>query len=103
MFKNRKGFVFVNLSAIALLLAAIGLWYLHRAYVDGKLNNDLGAMMTDGKKALFKGEGRVGQTGYSAEAVKIFKQYADPDKLMGPIYPVPASSAPVRGGYYGHQ
>lgn len=109
MIRSNKGFMFLNVTTIGLLLALVAAWYMHRAYVSGSFNSDIAAMVSDGKKTMDIGQTSTGDQPYDMPKVRaavsaIISKYSTlPAGVTKAISPTTASPAPAQGVYYGQQ
>lgn len=109
MIRNNKGFIFLSLTTVALLLAIVGIWYMHRAYVSGSFGSDISAMISDGKSTAKLGASPPDGGGEMAKAREAISSILSKYKTKipaGAAYMIPQNTntqAPAQGGYYGQQ
>jgi hypothetical protein len=97
MTRNCNGFIFINLGTVTLVLVVMALWYLHGSYGSGDFQNDLEAMIGDGKKAVLQVQADSSVTTKISALLDDYINYP-----AGKLSPLPvAASAPGEGGYYG--
>jgi len=109
MLRDHKGFAFLNASILSLLLAAPGVWYLHRSYVGGNLKTDVSAMVEDGKKFLGKKQATTQPPAQlpvdpdmAAKVKEILKQYMNSSQVQQVTSPLSLPNTAVeKGAYYG--
>lgn len=106
MYRKEGGFFGVNITVIIFFLAAVGAWYLSRAYSTGDLKSDLKNMANDGKQIVAPHLGGQQSSEGNIGVISSFTKYAKDSLSKTPAQqntlPILTSNpAPAHGAYYG--